>query len=185
MEESEFQALFERAVMLMFEKVAASIVGHGTVKSVDKTKDTCVIEREGEADMIDVRLRSVIDESKAKVVIYPKEKSHVLWVLIGNKATEAFIIGVGEAEEINIKIGSQTLVMNADETVLNGGDNGGMVNVGDMVGWMKKVYADLQTLKGSLSTWAVAGNGAPLGLAFVPTTPSPVEKDFEDKAITH
>ena len=61
----------------------------------------------------------------------------------------------------------------------------GAVCADKLVEWMSKVYSDLQTLITLLSTSPVAGNGAPLGVVFTPSTPSPNLADFTDDAFKH
>lgn len=145
----------------------------GTVKYVDKTENTCTVDDDG-VEWLGVRLRSITGENNG-IVAYPKQGAYVLCVKVED-SEEWAVIKATEYESIQMTI---------ESLVINGGDNGGLLNIDAMISWMQKVYADLQTLKTQLSTWPVAGNGAPLALVFNPTAPNPVKSDFEDTKIKH
>lgn len=124
-----FEANMEKLFRLMFEKMATGIVSHGVVKSVDKTKDTCTLTIEDDGELINVRLKAVLDSNTNKIVAYPKVGSSLLYVLIENKNTEAFVFAMSEVEEVYVKIGSQKILLNADEIVFNDGLNGGLIKI--------------------------------------------------------
>lgn len=145
----------------------------GTVKDVDKTENTCTVDDDG-VEWLGVRLRSITGENNG-IVAYPKKGAYVLCVKVEDSEDWA-VIKATEYESIQMTI---------ESLVINGGDNGGLLNIDAMISWMQKVYADLQTLKTQLSTSPVAGNGAPLALVFNPTAPNPVKSDFEDTKIKH
>jgi hypothetical protein len=86
-------------------------------------------------------------------------------------------------ERVCIKIGSITVDIDDKGVVFNGGGLKGLVKIDAMVEWMGKLHGDLTTLQGLLSASPVAGNGAPLGIIFSPTTPAPQVDSFENKKI--
>lgn len=144
-----------------------------TVKSVDKSENTCVIDDDG-TELPGIRLRCITGENNG-IVAYPKKGAYVLCVKVED-TEEWSVIKASEYESIEMTI---------ESLVINGGYNGGLVKIDAMIDWMQKVYSDLQTLKTQLNTWPVAGNGAPLALIFNPTSPNPIKSDFEDTKIKH
>ena len=147
-------------------EVAKVLSVDGAACKVSRVRDGMVIDK--------VRLNAITTSDKG-VLVVPKTGTYVLVSRMGENGW--FVSQCGEAERITID--AET------EIVINGGGNHGLVKVEKMVGWMQKVYNDLQTLTGLLSSSPVAGNGAPLAITFTPTTPSPSIDDFQNKDITH
>ncbi len=138
----------------------------GQVLSVDG--DTCSVNIE-DITIEGVRLRSVTDGSEEGLMIVPKVNSYVVVADIGKEnLANMVVVAFGDIDGVSIK----------------GGKNGGLVNIETLKRWMANVERDLNTLKTLLSTTPVAGNGAPLGAVFNPTTQS-VESDIEDETINH
>lgn len=155
-----------------------------TAQVSEVTGQTCTV-KVGELPLSDVRLRAVINTNDEQVLVKPRVGSYVLVAdLSGGMLRHLAVVSYSEVDEVSVKIDTQTLVVSKDGFVFNGGTDG-MVKVGDMVGWMQKVYNDLQTLKTQLSTHPVAGNSAPLGMVFTPTAPSPTKSAFENTKIKH
>lgn len=134
---------------------------NGEIISVDKTEMTCEVSF-GDEDSVVASL--VCGDKKKGIVQVPKVGSNV--VVMFYSPTVAFVVMVDEVEEI----------------LINGGENGGLVNVEELKSWMSNVESDLSTLKTLLSTSAVAGNGAALGIVFNPVTKN---TEIEDKTIKH
>jgi hypothetical protein len=155
----------------------------GTASNVGET--TCDMEREDAPTIYGVRLNAIDDNLESFVTIYPQEGSFILAGIVENLKTEAVVLRCSEVEKVKLKIGTQNLLINKEGFVFNDGENGGLVKINDLVSWMSKVYSDLQTLKTQLFSYAVAGNGAPLGLTFNPTTPNPNVNTLENKKIKH
>ena len=134
---------------------------NGEIISVDKTEMTCEVSF-GDEDSVVASL--VCGDKKKGIVQVPKVGSNV--VVMFYSPTVAFVVMVDEVDEI----------------LINGGENGGLVNVEELKSWMSNVESDLSTLKTLLSTSAVAGNGAALGIVFNPVTKN---TEIEDKTIKH
>lgn len=134
---------------------------NGEVKSVDRNDMTCEVSF-GDEDSVVASL--VCGDKKKGIVQVPKVGSNV--VVMFYSPTVAFVVMVDEVDEI----------------LINGGENGGLVNVEELKSWMSNVESDLSTLKTLLSTSAVAGNGAALGIVFNPATKN---MEIEDKTIKH
>lgn len=147
-----------------------------TAKVLSTDGETCCVEIDGLV-VSGVQLRAVVNGEESGILITPKTGSHVTVADLSSNWTRLVAVGFSEVEKIEV---------NADDKIVfNGGNNKGLVKVEKMVEWMQKVYNDLQTLTGLLSTQPVEGNGALLGITFTPTTPSPSIDDFQNKEITH
>ena len=153
----------------------------GRVTDVDAEKRTCTIDDDG-VSIYNVRLQSITG-GKAGVVMKPKTGSYVVAIDVEGRGDWAVVLTT-EVESIEIKIEERSVTMNAEGVIFNGGRHG-MVKVDEMTRWMELVHQDLQTLTTLLSTSTVAGNGAPLGIAFVPKTTKPEQSTFEDTTIKH
>lgn len=145
----------------------------GEVKSVEG--ETCTVEVAG-LELDEVRLTAVNDGADGKLLLTPKEGSMVLLAdMSGGLLRDMAVVGYTNVERIEAT---------CDSIELNGGDNGGLVNIEKLKGWMRNVESDLETLKTLLQTSPIAGNGAPAAIAFTPQTKS-VASDIEDTKITH
>lgn len=147
-----------------------------TAKVLSTDGETCCVDIDGLV-VSDVRLRAVVNGEESGILVTPKTGSYVTVADLSGNLTRLVVVGFSEVEKIEV---------NADDRIIfNGGQNHGLVKVENMVGWMQKVYNDLQTLTGLLSGSTVDGNGLPLAITFTPTTPSPTIDDFQNKDITH
>lgn len=147
-----------------------------TAKVLSADGETCCVDIDGLV-VSDVQLRAVVNGEESGILITPKAGSYVTVADLSGDLTRMVVVGFSEVEKIEV---------NADDKIIfNGGQNKGLVKVEKMVNWMQKVYNDLQTLTVLLSSSPVVGNGAPLGIVFTQTTPSPVIDDFQNKDITH
>jgi hypothetical protein len=103
---------------------ATDVLFPAVVTAVDKIEDSCDIEAEGE--YTDVKLRSLIEATGNRIVIYPKIGSMVLCGRLSN-SNSIYVLKVSEIEEIYIKIDNTDVVLNGNEIVFNKGLNQGMV----------------------------------------------------------
>lgn len=151
------------------------------VKSVDSNKRTCDIDDNG-VIIYGVRLQP-ISQGATGVTIYPKVGAQVICLRIEDE-DNYMVVHSSDFDKMEIKVSDKSVVIDKDGIVINNGSIGS-VKADKMVEWMTKVYDDLQTLVALLSASIVTGNGAPLGITFTPTTPSPVLSNFEDNAFKH
>lgn len=156
-----------------------SICGRGSGwmfvgKVISTSGDTCKVDVSG-VELDEVRLTAANDGMEGKLVVTPKAGSLVLLAdLSGGEFRDIAVVGWSQVEKVEADM----------EVILNGGKNGGLVNVGKLKEWMRNVEADLQTLKVLLATSPIAGQGAPAGIVFSPQTASVAAK-IEDKNIKH
>lgn len=117
----EIREIFEEFMTneLAKEKFYSQI---GKAVNVDEEKRTCDFEPiEDEATREGVRLQSVISETKGFVLI-PKENSDIV-VTFFNRST-GFVSLTSELEKV---------IWDVDLTQINGGDNGGLINIEDLI----------------------------------------------------
>ena len=156
-----------------------------TAQVVSIQGDTCTV-RVGEGLEIDnVRLRATRKDLVDKLLFTPAVGSDVLVGSLSGDLRELAVLNADSIDKIEYRNGSLEFTIDAKtgEIAINGGTLGGMVIIGKMVEWMEKVHSDLTNLQTLLSISTVAGNGAPLGVIFNPTTPPPIVKNFENDKV--
>lgn len=102
---------FIRAVKGVSKKVAITTVG--IVKEVKGL--SCVVEREGLPELLDVRLQAINKDFVSFFLIVPKVGSEVLCLEVENQPAETVIIKYTEIERIEVKVGG------AEWTISNSG----------------------------------------------------------------
>ena len=152
----------------------------GKAVNVDEAARTCDLEpTEDIAPRAGIRLQAVIDETKGFVLI-PKEGSFIVVSFFDR--TTGFVSLTSEIEKI---------LIDTDLVQFNGGDNGGLININDLVTQMNKAQNDLNSLKSAISGWIPVANdgGAALKIAlgsfFGTQLNLTVKGDMEDTKITH
>ena len=179
----QFEQILMRVISGQSEKMQIKQILIGTAKNVTDT--TCIVGREDAPPLNNVKLNAIDDDLDSYITVIPAENSNVIVGIIETLKTEAVVLRCSEVQKLIVKIGDRTFTIDKSGIIFNDGENHGLVKIAELVEWMGKVYSDLQTLKSQLSTHPVAGNGAPLALAFSPTTPNPTQDTFEDKNIKH
>lgn len=173
----------KRAIVECAGGLKINEVVNGVARNVTET--TCDVERANAAPLLGTSLNAVGYELDSYVTIYPCEGSEVLAGVIDGDKSDCVLLRCSEVEKVNIKIGTQTVTIDKNGIICNGGEFGGVVKVEAMVEWMSKLYDDLQMLKTQLSTHPVAGNSAPLSLVFNPRTPNPQIGTFSNEKVKH
>jgi hypothetical protein len=131
------------------------------VKEVDEAKGLCTCSPtiNDDVEFYDVRLRSLGDE-KNGLYIYPKLESLVLIEAI-NEA-DKHILKYGEIAKIEYKSASNSLLIDSenDEIIFNGGTNGGLIKINDLISKINTLETDINALKTVFSSWVVSvGDG--------------------------
>lgn len=152
----------------------------GTAKNVNETTRLCDVTPVGdEADRIDVRLQA-IENGTLGIVLVPKENSKVVITFINT--TLAFVSLTSELEKI---------LIDTDLTQFNGGLNGGLVKINDLITKLNNIENDLNSLKSAISGWVPVPNdgGAALKVAltafFGATLTPTVVANLEDTKVKH
>lgn len=149
------------------------------VKSVEGETCTVLV---GELEVPDVLLTPADEGAKGKLVITPKVGSQVTVAdLSGGELRHLAVVHWGEVEKISLT---------ADSIELNGGENGGMVNIKELT---QKLNALVQAFNAHTHTVTGSGTMTPTGAIAVAANATPVAnpaqtfntRDYEDTKITH
>ena len=130
---------FEKAIRLVVSKSLPFTVTEGTVKSVNETKKVCNVERDDLAELLEVRLNSIVSPGDDVFTIYPKIGSKVLCILIENNPTDAYILSVN----------------NVDKFIFNGGQLGGLVKAQELKTQLDKLTARVDGIIDAITNSAV------------------------------
>lgn len=152
----------------------------GEVKSVEG--ETCTVKT-GDFEIPDVSITPADDGKDGKLTIIPKVGSMVTVAdLSGGLLRRMAVVQWGEVEKITCT---------CDSIELNGGENGGLVNIQDLTDKLNNIEKDINSLKRAFTTWVPVpqdgGSSLKAGVAswaaqqLVQTQVS----DLEDDKITH
>ena len=159
--------------------VGSGLLLVGTVKSVegpDTGGDYSCTVAVGGLELDEVRLTAANDGAEGKLLVTPAAGSKVLLAdLSGGELRDLAVVAFTKVDKIEAT---------CSQITLNGGENGGLVNIEQLKQWMGNVESDLAALKTLLQTSPIAGNGAPAAIVFSPRTQS-VANNIEDNKITH
>jgi len=140
--------------------------------------NVCKITTPDKLSFENVRLRAVIDDSENGLYILPKVGSEVVVSKIEGDDNHLLVVGYSDIDSVKIKIDDSVLNVvaegfkyelndtsieaNSDGVIINGGDNGGVINIEDFKTQIEKNTAILQAILTVVSTPVKeAGNGAP------------------------
>lgn len=119
------------------------------VISVDKDKDTCVVQAEDAPEIEGVKLRSIIGNIATKLIVYPVVNSYVTVSCLHNMPNELYVSQVSEVDEI---------ITNCEQVTYNGGENGGLVNWPDLKTQLDKTNEVVDAIKEAMTNWVVVPN---------------------------
>jgi hypothetical protein len=162
------------------------------IKEIDGAKCTAMLD---DLELKDVRLRATINNSEQQILIIPKKDSYVCVAdLSEGNLTDLVVVGCSEVEETLLKIENQTLKINKDGFVFNGGDKG-LVKIDELHNRLLNLESKFNNHVHSGVIIAVAGgSGAPAtGTAGNSGTPTSTSSEFQgdytgyenDKILTH
>lgn len=141
-------------------------------------------------DLFDVRLKASIDEGEDGIVITPALESSVLVAIIGNDPDTATVVKWSEIDKIRGKIGDTTFEISTNGVVINGGNNGGLINIQTLIEELAKTNDVVTTIVDSLTGWTPVANdgGAALKTHFGGAISGKEVGDFsnmEDEKVKH
>jgi hypothetical protein len=150
---------------------------------------TCdVTPLSGDAELEQVRLNSDVSNDLG-ILCTPTVGSIVLVAEISE--TDALVVMFAEIDKISLKIGASTLEITDGLIEMNGGNNDGLVVVGDLVSKLNAIEQDINNLKAAFSAWVVLPNdgGAALKTAaatwYAATLTQTQQSDIENTKVTH
>jgi hypothetical protein len=120
------------------------------VVSVDETERICDVEPlNGDPLIYGVRLQSVIDGADGFVCI-PAVDSVGIVTFINNNT--GYLATCSKIDKLIVKSDVQILI-DCDDIQFNGGANGGLIKINDLVSKLNAVENDLNTLKNIFTAW--------------------------------
>lgn len=123
----------------------------GTVKSVDEDKRTIEVEPFDEGSLfVDVPLQA-ISEGKKGAVLIPKKDSAVIFALLDQN--NAICLGFSEVDKILVAIEETEVEITKDGVVVNGGENGGLAKIEEVVKKLNALEKEVNDLKIGFTTW--------------------------------
>lgn len=159
------------------------------VKQVDGAVCTVTV---GDLDISDVRLRAVINNDQDRILRIPKANSQVLVAdMSGGEFRELVVIEQSQTEKIDLTIGQTTLVIEDGKITINGGNNGGLINISDLTTRLNNIEDDINDLKTKIAAWKIMpqDGGAALKTELADWLTQPLVKtqnsDYEDTAVKH
>lgn len=146
-------SLINEAIRRIVKSELPVVIRVGKVKSFDADQMVCDVEIVDAPEMLDVRIRAVIDKQKSGILIAPTKGSFILVGLIENKVESAFVVGYSSIDSLKLLIG---------DIELNGDQYGGLCKVPELVKQLNKHKAILDVILNVLRTPVVeAAVGAP------------------------
>ena len=168
------------------EKIYSAV---GSVVSIDASKKICSVELLTGETIEEVRLQTnlnlnansdIIARDPDGLVMVPKIQSNVIVTFTNN--TDAYVSYFSDISNVFMK---------ADNYQFNDGDNGGLINVVDLVTKLNNVEKDLNDLKTAFSSWVTVPSDGGAALKTITATwaaqsiTETEREDFEDTKITH
>lgn len=152
------------------------------VISVDDQDQTCDVEIEGEHELYDVRLRSIIDQDNKGVIVYPSVGSYVLVGIIDNRIESSYICATSTVSKVQIM---------TDDIELAGDQFGGLVKAEVVNAEVNALKQEINTFKQLLTAWVpVPTDGGASLKTFVASwagqlmTPN-TQVDYENQQVKH
>lgn len=173
------------------KRIIPVLITEGLVKSVDRAKGTCNVEREGLPDLLNVRLNSITEPGQDVITIYPSVGSDVLCALVNNQPTDSVVISANDIEELAGEIKGMKLSWTKDGIVINGGDNGGMTITPELKKQLDKntrrIDKIIEVLQGQIASCSLQPN--PGWPAIITPVLSSLQKEdysqIEDTKVKH
>lgn len=144
-----------------------------TVESVDS--NTCTVKVDN-LSISDVRLTATSETTNDVYLAVPSVGSNVLVGSFSGDLNNLFILKIDSLSEWHCKIDSMAFKLDKNGVEINGGNNGGMIKINELISWMQKIKTDLTTISTAMQS---------LGVPIVITTDIPVKINFEDTKAKH
>ncbi|MBA9078935.1 hypothetical protein ACFFGQ_03580 [Rufibacter quisquiliarum] len=131
----------------------------GTVTELNHQDRTCDISPEdGGADVLDVRLRPLVDGKDTGLNLTPAKGAHVVVLMIDEN--DGLLISCTELETFQVKVGQHQAKLDKEGWCFNSGDNGGLVNWPSLVEELNKTNSFVQAIAEALTQFVpVFGDG--------------------------
>jgi len=149
------------------------------VKSVDNNERTCEVSPQDGGPPVRARLQSTTQSDKGLLLV-PEQGSTVVIDFLDE--TEAVVVLTTEINKV---------LLDTEKFEMNGGDNGGLINIQDLVNDVNSVKQDINTLKQVFAGWTTSGGDGGAALKGAAATwygqqlSTTKVQDYEDDKITH
>ena len=170
-------------------QVGGATIFPAEVKSVSGATCTILI---GDLEVTDVRLRAVINDKDDQILRIPKQGSQVLVAdMSGGQFRELVVIEQSETEKIDLTIGQTTITVEDVKITINGGNNGGLININDLTNRLNNIENDINTLKNVFTAWVPVPQDGGAALQTAAATwagqllTQTQNSDYEDTTIKH
>ena len=151
-----------------------------TVTEVDENARTCDVEPiNGDAAIFNVKLQAAESGATGFVSI----------PVVGSQVVISFLSK--DTAFVSLQTSVEKILIDTELITINGGENGGLINISDIVGKLNTLESEFNTLKGVFAAWVPIPNdgggslkgaiGSFAGSSLTPTTTT----DIEDTKITH
>lgn len=136
--------LFEKLFRTYLQRHAITTIVTG--KAVDVGDKSFTLQRQGQPDLLDVRLVAVAADIATQIKITPKEGSDVLVGIIENVRTEAVLLQTSEIESLLIQTGDLLFEMKNGKFTINKGSDGFGACIDDLIIQIQAIYAPKNTV---------------------------------------
>lgn len=161
----------------------------GVVVEINRDERLLSVKTEEGVEISQVMMSSMLN-SNSSIIVYPKINSECL-VLVELLSNISYLIGIEEVEEIKINLQNIKVQLNEKEININGGNNGGILNIEGVTKRFNEIEKDINKLKEVFQLWMpqTQDGGASLKTAVESWSNIKVEmtkrEDYEDKKIKH
>lgn len=135
------------------------------VKSVNMDSLMMEVAIEEGVSLFDIKLRAVSNGNKGGLIVIPKTGSEVVIAQIRGQEDYILVLA-SEIDQVIIDSGVKVII-NAPETVFNGGGNGGIPISQNIADRLNNIEKDLNALKQVFSSWAPASGDGGAALKLV------------------
>ena len=154
----------------------------GTISNVNEAELLCDFTPQVGAKILDVSL-NIVKENEFGFILIPEEDSQGIVTFLNNE--EAFLLNAEILSKILIKIGELTLVVDDSKFEFNGGTNGGIVNVNDLVTKLNNLENKVNTIITTYNLHVHPSTGVVTPQQITGNLTPTVKADLEDTKITH
>lgn len=144
----------------VLEKIAKDVVQMTLVRArviaiYDQVIDVTPIN--DDADILDVKIRVIVDGNEAGVMIFPPLESIVLVGLISD--TDAYLLSCSEVERMVINTGKFRFEVDSEgNAIFDQGENEGLVKLPELRAEINKLNSFLNAIKQTFSSWTPIPN---------------------------
>lgn len=145
------------------------------VLAVDVDARTCTIDYNG-VQLKDIELQ-VVQGVGTGILLVPTVGSNVSLAIPEGDLELGYILSCSKVDSVLMEVEKSSLKLNKDGLELNGGSNGGLVNINDLVTKLNKVEGEISSLKTRLTTFETLFNAhthVAISLAAPTAIPVPV-----------